>query len=80
MADYTIAITVDAADDAALLAALSWQYGKINDNGTLRERTTMELKAKLKENVIADLISIYKRHGKYLALQAEQNEADPLIS
>jgi len=80
VADYSVTITVDAADDAAMLAALSWQYGKINDGGTLRDRTTAELKAKLKENVIADLISIYKRHSKYLALQAEQAEADPLIS
>lgn len=80
MADYSISLTIDEADEAEVVAALNWHYGKFKDGETYRDRTSGEIKTKLKADKVAELKAIHKRHQKYLAAQAEQNAADANIT
>lgn len=79
MADFTIPITIPAGKTATVMAALNWHYGKLDDNGTLRDRTAAELKAMFMAEVHAKLRDVFQRYNQYLRDQTPF-DTDPGIS
>jgi hypothetical protein len=66
MADFSIPITIPAGKTATVMAALNWHYGKLDDNGTLRDRTAAELKAVFKAEVEQKLKDVFQRYNQHL--------------
>ena len=69
MTDYNVAFTVPTDKNAELIDALRWHWGQIEDpvdSGNMRDRTPVELKAKIQEGLQNSIRDIFKRYKVHL--------------
>ena len=79
MADFSLSITIPDDKVAEMIDALNWNYGQLEEDGELRDRTAAELKALVNAGTVQALKDIYKRYQAYLLTQSPVDDIIDIV-